>query len=73
MNEIFFKIIIVFGIFVIVSIIMDLKAKNFISENHNMIWYATMYSSAHIVFTFENNYDSPLFNKRACFNKGVFA
>ena len=57
MNEIFLKIIIIFGIFVIVSIVMDLKAENFISENHNMIWYATMYSFAHIVFTFENNYD----------------
>ncbi len=44
-----------------ISIIMDLKAKNFIYENHNMIWYVLMFSCSHIVFAFNNNYDSPYY------------
>ncbi|WP_313164421.1 hypothetical protein [Sedimentibacter sp.] len=59
MYDMYLKLIIIFGIFVTISIIMDFKAKNFISENHNMIWYALMFSCAHIVAF--NNYDNPYY------------
>ncbi|WP_313340450.1 hypothetical protein [Sedimentibacter sp.] len=54
MNGIVLKLILVFGIFIIIYIIMELKADNFISWKFNMIWLLLMITSTQSVSVYNN-------------------